>query len=592
MQVLDASSDTFTLMPHGVRLPMAAHPSVLDTALAAGLSVPFSCQRGACGSCAADCLSGDVEHASTASATAIDPGPGRVLMCQVRARGDVVLRVPDWVPQAPPQRVEMCVLARRPLSPDVVELVLDPGREVATHAGQHLRIRLPDGDHRCFSIANRREDPRDPLELQIRRVPGGRFSEALLGGLMPGAVLDVEAPFGAPAMPAPDTPLVLLATGTGYAGVRALLQAALADPATPAVTLYWGGRHAADHYARAELDAWAAADGRLRWQAVSPEATKGHAGEDGALQRHVQDHALADGHDWSSVRVHACGHPGMLRDARLALQAAGLPAARWHADAFVPSGRDDAAHDWERSGPQFDLAGIVAARERSIVAVQDIAALLRPGMSGEEARLLADERLRALGSQRNWHPTIVRFGEDTTCTSREPGDPSRRLRADDIVFIDIGPVWDGYEGDYGDTFVFGDDEAHRRCAEAARAVFAEARTAWVGGASGVDLYALAETAAQRHGCTLVREMAGHRVSDFPTRSTAGTSWRRPASRRGRVSGCWRSRSAIRCGRSAPSSRTCSCVSRTRADPPPSASSPATSADTACSRSRSSSRRAW
>lgn len=502
-------------MPHGIRVHMAGRPSVLDAALAAGLSVPFSCQRGACGSCAAECVAGDVESATTATATTIDPGPGRVLMCQVRARGELVLQVPDWIPQAPPQRLDMRVLARRPLSADVVELVLDPGRPLATRPGQHVRIRLPDGDHRCFSIANRRGDERDPIELQIRRVPGGRFSDALLGTLTPGEVMEVEAPFGAPATPASDTPLVLLATGTGYAGVRALLQTVLADRALPGVTLYWGGRHEADHYARAELRAWAAADPRLRWHAVSPETTKGHAGQDGALQRHVQDHALAHGHDWSSVRVHACGHPGMLRDARLALQAAGLPAARWHADAFVPSGRDDAAHDWERSGPRFDIAGIVAARERSIAAVQDIAALLRPGMSSEQARALADERLRALGSQRNWHPTIVRFGEDTTCTSREAGDPARRLRPVDIVFIDIGPVWDGYEGDYGDTFVFGDDEAHRRCADAARAVFAEARAAWLHGASGVDLYALAEAAARRRGCTLVREMAGHRVSDFP-----------------------------------------------------------------------------
>ncbi|OWQ49124.1 hypothetical protein CDL60_01905 [Roseateles noduli] len=502
-------------MPHGVRVPMADHPSVLDAALAAGLSVPFSCQRGACGSCAAQCIDGEVERAATASANAIDPGPGRVLMCQVRARGDVVLDVPDWVPQAPPRRLTLHVLARRALSPDVVELVLDPGSGVATRSGHHLRIQLPEGDHRCFSIANRRENDLDPIELQIRRVPGGRFSDGLLGELMPGDALEVEAPFGAPATLATGAPLVLLATGTGYAGVRALLQAALADRATPAVTLYWSGRHEADHYARAELDAWAAVDNRFRWHAVSPQATKGHAGQDDALQHHVQDHALAGGHDWSSVRVHACGNPAMLRDARLALQAAGLSASHWFADAFVASGREAATHAWERSGPHFDLAGIVSAREKSIAAVTDIAALLRPGMSSAEAHALADERLRAMGSQRNWHPTIVRFGEDTTCTSRETGDPTRRLREDDIVFIDIGPVWDGYEGDYGDTFVFGDDEAHLRCAEAARAVFTEARAAWVTGASGVDLYALAETAAQRHGCTLVREMAGHRVSDFP-----------------------------------------------------------------------------
>lgn len=73
----------------------------------------------------------------------------------------------------------------------------------------------------------------------------------------------------------------------------------------------------------------------------------------------------------------------------------------------------------------------------------------------------------------------------------------------------------GYEGDYGDTFVFGDDVVHQRCARAARAVFDETRDAWLGGAEGIALYAFAETAALRHGCTLVHEMTLHRIADFP-----------------------------------------------------------------------------
>jgi CDP-4-dehydro-6-deoxyglucose reductase len=229
----------------------------------------------------------------------------------------------------------------------------------------------------------------------------------------------------------------------------------------------------------------------------------------------VQHHALAGGHDWTASRVHACGNPAMLRDARAALLAAGLPAERWHADAFVASGQATAPRASERTGPRFNLAGIVAARERSMAAVRDIAARLPTGITAAEACELADLHLRAMGATRNWHPTVVRFGADTACAPRERGDPVRRLRDDDILFIDIGPVWDGYEGDYGDTFVRGANPVHQRCAAAARAVFDEAAAAWAAGADGVALYALAERAAERHGCTLVRDMAGHRIGDFP-----------------------------------------------------------------------------
>ena len=509
------STDICTLLPQGAHLATGAESSVVDAALAAAVSVPFSCQRGACGSCAAIVVSGDYAPTAHAAANACDPGPGRVLMCQVRALGALVLEVPDWTPQTLPQQYRMQVLLRESLSSDVVRVVLDPGGALATQPGQHLRVGLEGDDHRCFSIANRRSHERDPIELQIRQVANGRFSDGALRRLKAGDSLPVMAPFGAADTIEAGAALVLLATGTGYAGVRALIETALADPAVPSVILYWGGRHAADHYASQELDAWAAADARLRWTAVAPEATKGHAGSDAALQRHVQDYALNGGHDWRRTRVHACGNPHMLRDARQALLDAGLPATHWKADAFVPSGRDDAPHDWERTSPRFERSGILAARERSIAAVQYISERLSPGMSSAEARAQADTWLRALGAERNWHPTIIRFGDDTTCTSRDLGDPQRLLKENDIVFIDIGPVWDGYEGDYGDTFVLGDDPVHQRCARAARAVFDETREAWLGGADGIALYAFAETAALRHGCTLVHEMAGHRIADFP-----------------------------------------------------------------------------
>eukprot|EP01032_Pedospumella_encystans_P029402 gene29402-33203_t len=108
------------------------------------------------------------------------------------------------------------------------------------------------------------------------------------------------------------------------------------------------------------------------------------------------------------------------------------------------------------------------ARALSQLAVRRIASAVRPGMTQRQACDLATATLQKLEIERNWHPVIVRFGEDTLKTFREESDPARVLGERDIFFIDIGPVWDGHEGDAGDSFVVGDDARMAACAEAAR----------------------------------------------------------------------------------------------------------------------------
>ena len=117
------------------------------------------------------------------------------------------------------------------------------------------------------------------------------------------------------------------------------------------------------------------------------------------------------------------------------------------------------------------------------------------------------------------------------------------LRDDDTFVVDIGPVWDGYEGDYGDTFVTGRDDAGARCARAAREVFRRARLDWLAGATGEALYDRADAYAREYGCALVREILATASRIFLTPCTASTSWRTPTSRPPTASGCWRSRCA-------------------------------------------------
>ena len=159
---------------------------------------------------------------------------------------------------------------------------------------------------------------------------------------------------------------------------------------------------------------------------------------------------------------------------------------------------------------------MLQARARSFEAVDRIAAAVRPGMTESEATALAQGILVDMGMERHWHPLLVRFGEGTLLKSNEQSDPTRRLGERDIFYVDIGPVWDGHEGDAGDTFAVGGDAGMQACAEAARTLWHEVAARWRDdGLTGTDLYAFAGERAQAMGWRLNHEIKGHRVSDFP-----------------------------------------------------------------------------
>lgn len=583
---MSESSTSSSAPLHTITLASGTFPtdgavSILDAALAAGVPVPFSCQRGECGSCRAQVVSG--RHALMAPPTerSYVPAHDELLMCQCRAVSDLTLHFRHWqAPEQAPQRREATVVSRRWLTPDVTELIVDIQGDDAFdyQAGQHVSWLLPDGGRRSFSIANPPR-PAGPhadgglptrLEFHIRRQPGGVFTDGMLPALRPGDVLSLEGPQGAcvwpPAgsawwcsslpssLPASGSCLgsssfasaspaaaledvqhvVLLATGTGFAGVFPILMAALESRALQSITLYWGARQADDCYAAGLLNALQGKDTVFRWHSVisgesgSAKNAASPAPTPASPARHVQDRAAAANHDWAHTLVYACGNPAMVRAARQQLMDAGLPGARFHAEAFVRSGAvatgaaidatTDAAppaHPWERVSARFTLDGILQARQRSIAAVKEIAALLRPGMTTASAIALADAHLRQLGASHNWHPTYIRFGPDTQSPAVQPTDRQRVLGADDIFVVDIGPVWDGYEGDYGDTYSTGANVDQLRCAQAARQVFERTRLAWLGGLTGAALYDIADVYAREYGCTVVREIAGHRVADFP-----------------------------------------------------------------------------
>lgn len=166
-------------------------------------------------------------------------------------------------------------------------------------------------------------------------------------------------------------------------------------------------------------------------------------------------------------------------------------------------------------GQTFSLERMLGARDRAWAALRDIADRITPGMTEPQAADVARTQLKAAGMQRIWHPSIIRFGANTLKTFRQRSAPDTVLAEDDIYFIDLGPVFDGHEGDVGDTFVVGHDATMQACADAARELFARGAARWRDGITGVALYDYLDSEAKVMGWRLNHATKGHRVGDYP-----------------------------------------------------------------------------
>jgi methionyl aminopeptidase len=170
----------------------------------------------------------------------------------------------------------------------------------------------------------------------------------------------------------------------------------------------------------------------------------------------------------------------------------------------------------EGTGTAFKLDDFMAVRARTRKAVHMIAAQITPGLSEDKAKEIARATLSELGMRRGWHHIIVRCGPNTTKDFMERSEPGVVLGENDIFFIDIGPVYGDFEGDAGDTFVFGDDPLHQKAKTDVREIWERARAKWLNEQiSGIELYEFATKTTEEFGWKLNLDLSGHRLSDYP-----------------------------------------------------------------------------
>lgn len=318
-----------------------AQESLLDAALRADITLDHSCRSGRCSACKARVASGTTEslHAET-GLTPAESQAGWILTCSRTATSDVVLDVEvlEGVRLFPAKTFPSKIHGLERLAPDVVKITLrlPPTQVMQYFPGQYVDVAWHDrarhdSVRRSYSLANA-PGPDNLLELQVRRVPGGVMSDYWFGTARVNDLLQVKGPLGSFFLrEAAARHVILLATGTGIAPVKAMLEqmATLAPEQAPrSITLLWGGRVLADLY-------WnpLSVGVTLTYIPVLSRADADWAGARG----YVQDVLLQRWSDFSGVAVYACGSDAMIDSAKTQLMVAGLHGKHFYSDAFLCS---------------------------------------------------------------------------------------------------------------------------------------------------------------------------------------------------------------------------------------------------------------
>jgi CDP-4-dehydro-6-deoxyglucose reductase, E3 len=320
--------------------------AVLDAALAAGLVLPYGCKNGACGSCKAPLNAGTVTHKHDNSTVKQAISEGAALLCCAMPQGDasfttrVAKADADYPLKKLPTRIASIVDAADDVK--IIKLQLPAAEKLAFKAGQYLEFILRDGSRRAYSIGNAPHSLANgnQLELHIRHMKGGLFTDALFGvegsklaAMKEKDIMRVEVPQGTFFLRTEsEKPMIMLASGTGFAPIKAIIEQMIEAGSTRAVTLYWGGRALKDLYMHDLALSWAAAHSHIKYVPVLSDNLDGWAGRTGFVHQAV----VSDFPDLSGHEVYACGAPIVVSSAqRDFVGKCGLPAEAFFADSFT-----------------------------------------------------------------------------------------------------------------------------------------------------------------------------------------------------------------------------------------------------------------
>jgi CDP-4-dehydro-6-deoxyglucose reductase, E3 len=320
-----------TLQPSGHSFEVPEGHNVVQAGIDAGFMLPYSCRAGVCRTCRGTILEGKVDYGLVHETylPESDKAKGYALLCQAKPLSDLVVEVREVQgvrPRTIPCRVERL---DKP-APDVavLGLRLPMNENFRFLAGQYIDFLLKDGKRRSYSLATR-PDPAGvtALEIHVRHTPGGLFTDQVFGKLKVRDLLRFEGPLGSFYLREDsDKPIVLLASGTGFAPIKSIVEYALEKKIQRPITLYWGGRLKRDLYMLDSARAWP------HVKVVPVLSDEQWDGRTGFVHRAVME----DFPDMRGVQVYACGAPIVVESARKDFSLnCKLPAEEFYADSFL-----------------------------------------------------------------------------------------------------------------------------------------------------------------------------------------------------------------------------------------------------------------
>lgn len=336
-------SHKITVLPSGREFYAGPGQTILDAALAAGVTLPYSCRDGACSTCKGRVLNGSFVQGPHQAGVldAQETEQGYALFCCATPQSDLTVeaRVVQGLDGIEIRKMPVRLKSLESAAPDVMILTLQlpANQHFDYNAGQYLDFMFPDGSRRSYSMAS--APGAATLELHVRHMPGGFFTDRVFGVAEPTLkvrdILRCEAPLGSFFLREDsDKPIVLLASGTGFAPIKAMMEHMIRRDVRRPVRFYWGGRRPRDLYAHQLALGWRRELSDFEYIPVVSDALPedGWSGRTGLVHRAVMaDLPVLAGH-----QVYACGTPAMVDSARADFtRVCGLPEAEFHADAFT-----------------------------------------------------------------------------------------------------------------------------------------------------------------------------------------------------------------------------------------------------------------
>ena len=330
-----------TIQPSNHVFTVQAGETILDAALREGYVISYGCRNGACGTCKGKVLAGSVDYGTYQESALTDAEKrlGMALFCQAKPLGDVVIQcreigaTRDIQVKTLPCRVQK--MQRVAADIMVLYLKLPASERLQFLAGQYVDILMKDGSRRSLSMANPPHDD-EFLQLHLRNY-GGPFSQHVFERMKERDILRFEGPLGTFFLrEGGDKPMILLASGTGFAPIKALIEHVFHACAPRPMILYWGARIRADLYMHELPEKWAATHSNFKYVPVLSEPLPGDhwTGRTGLVHQAV----MQDMQDMSGCQVYACGAPVMVAAAHGDFTSqCSLPEDEFFSDAFTPA---------------------------------------------------------------------------------------------------------------------------------------------------------------------------------------------------------------------------------------------------------------